>query len=300
MKTAFNNQLSFFSNPLFRFRQNFLCGLLLLSSFCAYAKDPQDQQLPSSPQLAVDQMRAAAQNPLSPTFSFPIKYVLHGEADRGNVSVLSFQPVMPIAFKNWNLINQLSLNFLDTPGGVTGVPELPSLYSKSSAVGLADLNFTSLISPAHTGNTHWGLGAALTFPSDYPSRELGSGKFSAGPAAAVLTQINNWTLGFQGSQVWSVIGSQGRNNISQFQIKPIINYNLNNGWYLASNTTIHANWHAAGSQEWTVPIGGGLGKTFALGDQIINTRLEGYYNIVKPDQAANWSMAVTLQFMFPE
>lgn len=31
-----------------------------------------------------------------------------------------------------------------------------------------------------------------------------------------------------------------------------------------------------------------------------NTQLGGYYNVVKPDDAANWQLRVQVQFMFPK
>jgi hypothetical protein len=240
-------------------------------------------------------------------YSLPLKYVYHGDANRGGVSVGSIQPIFPVALnENWNLINQFSLNFIGTPGGVSGIAELPNPYVKNAAIGpkgsagLADLNLTSLIAPAHQGEISWGIGGTVTMPSDAPSRELGSGKFSLGPAAALIMQTKSWTVGLQASQLWSSIGSSGRQNVSQMQLKPVINYNLDDGWYLASNLTIIANWDKPADQKWTVPIGGGVGKVFAIGDYKLNTRLEGYYNVDRPDQAPDWSMATTLQLLFPE
>lgn len=284
----------------------FASTIFLLSASLTYAKHSTEPQNAVKKTSSVTELRAAAQNPLSPIYSLPLKYVYHGDANRGGVSVGSIQPIFPVALGNWNLINQFSLNFIDTPGGVTGIAELPNPYVKSAAIGpkgatgLADLNLTSLLSPAQHGDMEWGVGATVTMPSDAPSRELGSGKFSFGPAATLLMQTKLWTLGLQSSQLWSVFGSSGRENVSQMQLKPILNYNLDDGWYLVSNMTIIANWNAASGQQWTVPVGGGFGKLFAIGDYKINTRLEGYYNVDRPDQAPDWSMATTLQLMFPK
>lgn len=286
--------------------------IFLLSHSLAYAEssiaaDSTDTQTPTKI-TSLEELRAAAQNPLTPMYSLPLKYVYHGDANRGGVSVGSIQPIIPVALgKDWNLINQLSLNFIGTPGGVTGIAELPNPYVKNSvigpkgAAGLADLSFTSLISPAQhkEGKLMWGVGFTATMPSDAPSRELGSGKFSFGPAATWVFQTKEWTLGVQASQVWSVFGSNGRQEVSQMQVKPMINYNLPDGWYLTSNMNIIANWNAAPGQQWTVPIGGGFGKLFVMGEYKINTRVEGYYNIDRPDQAPDWSVGTTIQLLFP-
>ncbi len=45
--------------------------------------------------------------------------------------------------------------------------------------------------------------------------------------------------------------------------------------------------------------GGGVGKMFEIGSQKMNTKLEAYYNAVKPDGAPDWFMSWTLQFLFP-
>lgn len=289
------NNLSLFASTIF-----------LLSHSPAYAEDATEQQNSVKKTSDITELRAAAQNPLSPMYSLPLKYVYHGDANRGGVSVGSIQPIFPIALGDWNLINQLSLNFIGTPGGITGIAELPNPYVKYAAIGakgaagLADLNFTSLISPAQHGDLMWGAGITMTTPSDAPSRELGSGKFSLGPAITWVIQNQSWTLGLQASQLWSVFGSSGRREVSQMLLKPIINYNLSDGWYLVSNMNIIANWNAASGQHWTVPIGGGFGKLFAVGDYKINARLEGYYNVDRPDQAPDWSIASTVQLLFPE
>ena len=46
-------------------------------------------------------------------------------------------------------------------------------------------------------------------------------------------------------------------------------------------------------------MGGGVGKLFKIGSQKMNTKLEAYYNVEKPDGAPDWSMSWTLQFLFP-
>ena len=63
---------------------------------------------------------------------------------------------------------------------------------------------------------------------------------------------------------------------------------FNNVWSLSSN------------QRWTVPLGGGIGKIFHLGKLPVNTQLSAYYNVVRPDDAANWQVRVQAQFMFPK
>jgi hypothetical protein len=39
---------------------------------------------------------------------------------------------------------------------------------------------------------------------------------------------------------------------------------------------------------------------FKIGNQPINSRLEAYYNVERPDGAPEWNMAFTIQFLFPK
>ena len=48
--------------------------------------------------------------------------------------------------------------------------------------------------------------------------------------------------------------------MNSFLIEPFVNYNLPNHWYLVSAPIMTANWAATGSDVWTVPLGGGVGK----------------------------------------
>ena len=47
------------------------------------------------------------------------------------------------------------------------------------------------------------------------------------------------------------------------------------------------------SDRWTVPIGGGVGKLFKIGKQPINSRIEAYYNIEKPNNGPDWQTVFT-------
>lgn len=256
----------------------------------------------------LSEWQRTAQNPLSPNFSLPIEYNYHGGAPDGGVNIGSFAPIMPIKFDGWNIINQLTLNVMGTPGDITGIRGLPEPYtgdghggSDGYASGLADTFFTSYISPNINDEISFGIGPTFVFPTDEPSRELGSGKFSMGPAAMFVYQTpKDWTLAFQAQQIWSVFGSSEREAVSQMILKPTVNYNLPDGWYLLSNMEVIANWRSPSDQRWTVPIGAGVGKLFAVGENAIDTRVQGYYNVVTPDLGPTWSIGATVSFIFGE
>jgi hypothetical protein len=246
-----------------------------------------------------------AQNPLSPNFRLPFEYNFYGNAPAGNVNVLSFAPIMPIKFDGWNIINQLTLSVMWTPGDITGIKGLPEPYtgdghggSDGYAAGLADTDFTSYFSSTIGKDFTYGFGPTFTFPTDEPTRELGSGKFSMGPALMLVYQPKQWTLSLEIQQIWSVFGSSEREEVSQMIVQPSIYYNLPQGWYLLSDMQMVANWRSNSEQRWTVPIGAGVGKLFKIGENAINSRLGGYYNPVTPDAGPTWSMNFSVEFIF--
>jgi len=247
-----------------------------------------------------------SQNPLTPIYSIPLEYTNYGGAQSGDVSVGSVKPIIPFSFDGWNLINQLSLNFIGTSGVVNGIKNLPEPYPGDGASGLGDTTLTSYVSPEISDDFSIGFGPALVFPTDTrfgdpedrTSRQLGSGKFSAGPALMIVTQPKPWTVGLSVQQIWSVFGNNSRHGVSQMVLRPFVNYNFNDGWYLVSDMNMVANWNRSSDQTWTVPVGGGVGKLFMIGKNAINTKVEGYYNAMTPNLGADWSANLTLQVLF--
>jgi hypothetical protein len=111
-----------------------------------------------------------------------------------------------------------------------------------------------------------------------------------------LTMPGNWVIGSLVSNVWDISGGDP---INFFTWQPIINYNLQDGWYLASVPIITADWEANSDQRWTIPIGGGVGKIFRIGKRPVNMSTHTYYNVEKPDTLGDWNLRIQFQLMFP-
>ena len=95
--------------------------------------------------------------------------------------------------------------------------------------------------------------------------------------AVALTQPKFGSVGILGRQLWSFAGDDDRPDVNQFLLEPFVNYNLNQGWFLLTDMVMTANWDAHSGQRWTIPVGGGFGRVFKIGNQAINSRLEYYY-----------------------
>jgi hypothetical protein len=248
---------------------------------------------------AQEDMRAAAQNPLSSMYSLPLKFSYDQGAKNGNAGIFTVQPVIPITIGNWNLVNRVIIPYADIPGPISGQPGNPNPIPGPGARGLGDINYSIFFSPVKTSKIIWGLGPSINFPTA-TNDQLGSGKWSIGPTAVALT-ITDWgSMGGIARHLWSVAGDSNRKYVNQSLIEPFVNYNLDNGWFVMSDLVITANWSAPHNNRWTVPLGGGVGRVFNIGKQAINAKMELYHNIVRPDGAPDWKATFTWQFMFPK
>jgi hypothetical protein len=244
-------------------------------------------------------LRAAVQNPVGAMYSLPFKFTFDYGAPNGEASFLNIQPVIPITVGDWNLINRIIAPLIDSPGEVAGTPGIPNPIEGDGATGLGDINYSLFLSPAKPKGAIWGIGPSITMPTA-TDKELGSEKWSAGPTGVVLFQPKWGTIGGLARHLGSFAGDSDRKNINQTLFEPFVNYNLPNGWYLISDIIMTANWDLKGSDVWTVPLGGGVGKLFKIGNQAMNARAEAYYNVAKPDNAPDWQWGFTIQFLFPK
>jgi hypothetical protein len=262
------------------------------------------QQQTSQQGADQEDLAKQTQNPVADLISVPLQNNFNfgtGSKNR-TVYVGNIQPVIPIKLSDeWNLITRTILPIINQPSLFPGM---------GSATGLGDLNPTLFFSPAKPGALIWGLGPTFTLPTATDSL-IGSGKLSLGPAAVALTMQGNWVVGALMNNQWSVAG-WGSGHVNQMLIQPFINYNLPRGWYFASAPIMTANWAAAKAGDvWTVPLGGGVGKLFRLGDIIplkgdaiaklpINTQLQFFGNVAKPEFGSDWQLRFQVQLLFPK
>jgi hypothetical protein len=272
-----------------------LCGLPVLN--CQWEAVAESAPEPKGG----DDLRAKAQNPVSSMYSLPLKLTADFGAGDGNAYFFNANPVIPVTVGDWNLISRALIPIVvSVDGKIEGTPEIPENDpSDNRKTGIGDINYSLFFSPADATRFIWGIGPSVNLPTA-KSDALGSGKWSAGPTAVVLLQPGWGTYGGLVRQLWSFAGDSDRPDVNQTLLQPFINYNLPNGWYLITDIIITANWEADSSDTWTVPLGGDVGKLFKIGNQPINSRIEAYYNIEKPDNGPEWQTVFTFQFLFPK
>ena len=248
---------------------------------------------PAHADLSAEELAKLAQNPIGNLISIPFQNNanLNFGPEKGTQDILNIQPVIPLSLnKDWNIITRTILPVIWQP----------ALSSDDSSVsGISDLQFNAFLSPAQPGAWIWGVGVITQAPT-HSNSKLGNNSWGLGPTFVVLhlEKGSPWVYGVLVNNLWSLEGgSQSYNN---GLVQPFLNYNFEGGTYLTSSPIITVNWSASGSNQWTVPIGGGIGHIFHFGKLPLNTQIAAYYNVVRPDFAANWQIRAQVQFMFPK
>jgi hypothetical protein len=242
-----------------------------------------------------------SQNPLGNVISVPIEWFHYGDmANDSDADVVMIKPVYPVNLGSYNLINRMIIPYIGINANVGGVDlgETPSPATSEKESGLGNIQYQGMFSPADPGKIIWGLGPAIAMPTN--SNDLGSDKWSAGPALVVLTMPGKWVLGALAQNIWSFAGPSDAADVNKLTFQYFINYNLSKGWYLTTTPVMTADWEKPSSERWTVPLGGGIGKMVRFGKQPVDFKLQAYSNIEKPEGGPDWTTMFAVKFLFPK
>ena len=252
-----------------------------------------------------------SQNPVGALISVPFENNLDFDVGPSGERMLvtNFKPVIPMAVtEDLNLINRIVAPVIymegqdvpTPPGSGIDLPfGGPVFPPDDDEFGLGNIQYQAFFSPSKPGKVIWGLGPVLELPTNTDD-VLGTDTWSAGPALVVLSMPGNWVVGALAQNLWDFSKDGDEDDINKFLFQPIINYNLDDGWYLSATTTITANWEADSGEEWTVPVGGGGGRLVRFGKQPVDFKLMGYWNAEKPQFGADYSVQFTVKFLFPK
>jgi len=237
------------------------------------------------------------ENPVTHRITGPLRYeadFLDGPYDATKETFSLNQAVVPIRLnEDWALITRTKLPAVVQP---------PKKLGQSWAGGLSNGYTTFFLSPRYGEGVYWGAGPVLYYPSATNSA-VGVNKWGSGPSAAFQKEDDEspWVLGGVVNNIWSFGGPPGSSDrTNQLLLNPIVSYHFDEGWSIGSSPNITANWIASGG-KWSVPLGGGFGKAFRLGEQAIKIDLDAYYNAVRPKAAHDtWLLQATLTFQFPD
>jgi hypothetical protein len=250
---------------------------------------------PALAEMSAEELAKLAQNPVGNLISLPFQNNtnLNFGPEKGTQNILNIQPVYPISVNSeWNVITRTIVPVVWNPAlGPT----------TDSTNGIGDTVFTAFLSPANPGEWIWGVGPVFQLPTN-SAAELGNRNWGMGPSAVVLhlEKGSPWVYGVLVNNIWSLTSDKQGGAYNNGLVQPFVNYNFEGGLYLTTAPILTVNWKAENSQQWTVPLGGGVGKIFHLGKLPVNTQISAYYNVVRPDFGANWQIRAQVQLMFPK
>ena len=268
---------------------------LIASTVCLGQEDNISGTRDGQESTSEGELAKKTQNPVADLISVPIQNNFNFNIGPYNQtqSVFNIQPVVPIKLNDdFNLITRTILPVVDQPDPV----------SNTSQFGLGNLNTTLFLSPSKSKAVTWGVGPILSFPTK-TNDLLGSNTFTIGPSAVVVGMPKDWVIGVLANQQWSIGDAAPNQRVNAMLIQPFINYNLPKGWYLTSSPIITANWEASGSQSsnrWVIPVGAGFGKIVKTGGPPLNINLQGFYNVVSPNQGPDWQLRFQVALLFPK
>jgi len=238
----------------------------------------------------------AAQNPVASMISVPFQNNTNFQVGplEETQNVLNIQPVLPVDLgAKWNLITRTIFPVISQP---------PFAAGQDRTGGLGDIQFSAFLSPKAptSGGWIWGAGVITQLNTAGDDR-LGQGATGLGPTFVALKPSGSWVTGALVNNVWSVSVDDGRADVNQLLLQPFINYNVPDkpGRYLTFAPILTANWEADGGNRWTVPLGLGIGQILKLGKLPVNAQVSAYYNVARPDYAAQWQLRAQVQLMFP-
>ena len=274
---------------IFRKSAPILATLALVSSVSA-------QDDAGSDTAAMRKLAQDALNPIANMISVPIQYNANfrvGPSDKLQ-SVTTFQPVIPFTFDNdWLLVSRWVMPIIDQPDALGG---------SGSTFGLGDLAPAFFFVPPSSltglpSEYTVGFGPGLQVPT-HSDPALGINQWGAGPTFLAVYAKDRWQLGILAANTWSL--GDGGNALNSMLLEPWIAYNITDEWYILSDIQVTANWNVPSSDRWILPVGGGVGKAFHIGEQAMNVNLQAYWNVVRPDDGPDWSMVLTFQMLFPK
>lgn len=211
---------------------------------------------------------------------------------------LNSQPVVPFMLgQNMNLIARTIIPTIDQPSFAPPTV-CASAPGCGSTFGMGDIQEQLFFAPkTKPGMLIWGAGPIFQFPSASPGT-LGAGKWAAGPALVGLIMPGRVVTGMLVTQLWSFAGQTARPGLSAALFQPFFNYNFKDGWALTTAPILTVNWSAA-QNKWAVPLGGGVSKTFKLGDQLMSLSAQYYTYVARPVTTPQTNLKIIWSLLFP-
>lgn len=280
-----------------------LLSTLLIVSGTSFAADATAE----SPKANSSSDMAAANQAMSNPITDYTMFIIENDTTANNGSITTkdryqnvtlIEPVIPLSIGDtgWNLINRPVVPLVSASTPSLGLGGL----DWDTKNGLGDIVFFSLVKPPSSGNFQWGIGPTLTM--DTASNDaLGSGKWSAGPAAIALYSSPKLTYGALVQQWWSFSGDSDREDVSKLNLQYFLTMQFNDHWSFITAPTIVADWEADSGNQWSVPISAGVAYSFKIGKIPCRVLFEPQVYLVQPDDfGPSWNIRIAFAMVLPK
>ena len=234
-----------------------------------------------------------AQNLMADMLKLPVENHFDFGSGHKNATTyrLNLQPSMPSDFSDdWILINRLDIPFLYQPGRIPG---------EKDSFGLGDTTYESFLGPSGERAVYWGIGPAFQIPTA-TDNQLGSKKWSAGLSGTGNLVKAPVVACIRANHLWSFAGKDDRPDVNLSTLEYFAYFNFGKGWSIGTSPVNTANWEAASSDIWTLPVGGGIGKIIMSGQMPINLKLEAYHYLESPSNTADWTAILSIELLLPQ
>lgn len=221
-----------------------------------------------------------------------------GEDDDETSYGFQFQPVYAIPFEDlgFNLVNRAVIPILGmAEGGQRPILGDEPNSGDTHTWGLSDSLLQFFFSPRTDSPWKWGLGPMVSLKTRTNSDLAGPG-WGGGPIAVLVGDIGEHiSTAFIAGHLWG-----DNDGFSTSMLQPMIFYNLPDAWNIHYNNMITYSWDSESDDAWTVPLGLGVAKMISLkGGHGIEFSAGPYYNVVRPDGAADWTIKWGISWLLP-
>ena len=275
------------------------------------APKPSAAATPAPSQASDTAQGTQAQNPLTPLWGVINENYTNFSMGplQKTQNILVVEPVIPLKLTpDWNLITRWNTPITSQPrlanpaGPFPGIGLFPGIGPE---FGLSNMQPQFFFTPANPGSFTFAVGPTLWLPTA-TDKTLGINKTGGGPVVVALTTQGPLLAGFLAQNVWA--GTTGTSvtlqRVDTLLIEPFVFYNFPGGWFVTYRPLITADWTVDEHNRWTVPIGGGFGRVFPVGNTVMDIHVQGFYNGLTPPAAGitnvgKWTALLVVHFLFP-
>jgi len=249
---------------------------------------------------AQEDLASAATNPVSNLVQFRLQDQWNPStynADSwGNAALMQAVVPLPGIADNFDSLKGIVTR---TTVGFISTPQIDGIGRKN---GIGDTSILAFAVPkAAPENTIWGIGPALTVPTAGDNEFVGAGQWQAGVAAVFMNTPKpglQWGLLAFNQTDFADTRSDAQ-DINEVFLQPILTKHFDKGWYIALPDTPQT--YDFETNEWSLNLGGVLGRIFPIGGQPMQIYGGAYYNPIDNDDivAPEWTVKINFGFLFP-